>query len=165
MRQGTARYSFAAECCESVCEIRAVEDVTGRLMWVPCDCSKVHLTVMRVKTVDGEEYTGVYLPFQVAEHILDRLRIAEPELAEVRVAGGELLQLFSWSVVVSARCIPRLVESDMVDMKTLQQKMVDINRFCMTGMDLMESFAQWHREFRMYRPHLQNWSRDRKGPC
>ena len=57
---------------------------------MPFLCSKVHLTVMRVKTVTGEEYTGVYLPFQIAEDVLQALRFAEPELAEVRVAGGEL---------------------------------------------------------------------------
>jgi len=44
---------------------------------------------MRVKTVEDKEYTGVYLPTQAARHVLDALREAEPELAEVRVAGGE----------------------------------------------------------------------------
>ena len=47
---------------------------------------------MRVKTVDEEEYTGVYLPHQIAENVLFWLRKAEPELADVRVAGGELPQ-------------------------------------------------------------------------
>ena len=45
---------------------------------------------MRVKTVEDKEYTGVYLPSQAARHVLDALREAEPELAEVRVAGGEV---------------------------------------------------------------------------
>ena len=50
---------------------------------------KIYLTVMRVRTEDGSEYTGVFLPYQVAESVLDALRAAEPELAKVKVAGGE----------------------------------------------------------------------------
>ncbi len=53
-----------------------------------CDCSKVHLTVMRVKTMEGDEHTGVYLPHQIAPQVLEALRQAEPELAEVKMAGG-----------------------------------------------------------------------------
>ena len=60
---------------------------------MPLLCSKVHLTVMRVKTVNEEEYTGVYLPYQIADDVLRALRYAEPELADVRVAGGELSPL------------------------------------------------------------------------
>lgn len=42
--------------------------------------------------MDEEEYTGVYLPHQIAEYVLRALRQAEPELADVRVAGGGLSQ-------------------------------------------------------------------------
>ena len=52
-------------------------------------CRKIYMTVMRVRTEDGSEHTGVFLPYQVAEDVLEALREAEPELAEVRVAGGE----------------------------------------------------------------------------
>ena len=52
-------------------------------------CRKIYLTVMRVRTEDGSEYTGVFLPYQVAEFVLGALREAEPELAKVKVAGGE----------------------------------------------------------------------------
>ena len=52
-------------------------------------CRKIYLTVMRVRTEDGGEHTGVFLPYQVAEDVLDALRAAEPELANVKVAGGE----------------------------------------------------------------------------
>jgi hypothetical protein len=44
---------------------------------------------MRVKSVDGLEHTGVYLPWQHAQQVLDRLKGAEVELADVKVAGGE----------------------------------------------------------------------------
>ena len=50
---------------------------------------KIHLTVMRVKSVDGQEHTGVYLPWQHAQQVLNALKEAEPELANVKVAGGE----------------------------------------------------------------------------
>ena len=52
-------------------------------------CRSVHLTVMRVKTVEGDEHTGVYLPHQIAPGVLEALRQAEPELAGVKMAGGE----------------------------------------------------------------------------
>ena len=52
-------------------------------------CRKIYLTVMRVRTEDGSEHTGVFLPYQVAEDVLEALREAEPKLAEVKVAGGE----------------------------------------------------------------------------
>ena len=43
---------------------------------------------MRVKTMEGDEHTGVYLPHQIAPQVLEALRQAEPELAEVKMAGG-----------------------------------------------------------------------------
>ena len=52
-------------------------------------CRKIYLTVMRVRTEDGSEHTGVFLPYQVAEDVLEALREAEPELANVKVAGGD----------------------------------------------------------------------------
>lgn len=46
---------------------------------------------MRVRTEDGKEHTGVYLPYQAAPFVLEALRQAESELANVKVAGGRLL--------------------------------------------------------------------------
>ena len=54
-----------------------------------CTHRKIHLTVMRVKSVDGQEHTGVYLPWQHAQVVLNALKEAEPELANVKVAGGK----------------------------------------------------------------------------